>query len=254
MVAKTRLLPMVVVACALVLGLKLGDLWYAAGPVLESFVVGRALAQSSLAGAEAGPTSGALDERDGGEAEGGAAGVEGETEAILRRRLRKKIEAIVEQELNKVLELRRVRRQEAESMFTPAEVEVLQSLSERREALQARAGELEMRENLLGATEKRIEEKIAELTKLEATVEAKLKRYDEQEEAKMKSLVKIYENMKPKDAARILEELDMGILLEVAERMREAKMAPILALMNSNKAKTITVELAMRRQLPAAGG
>ncbi len=70
----------------------------------------------------------------------------------------------------------------------------------------------------------------------------------------MKSLVKIYENMKSKDAARILEELDMDILLELAERMREAKMAPILAQMDLNKAKAITVELATRRQLPAAGG
>ncbi len=230
MVAKARLLPVMVVACALVLGLKLGGLWHAAGPLLESFAVGRAQAQSSRAGGE------------------------GEAEDSLRRRLRKTIEAIVEQELNEALALRRVRQQESASMFTPAEVEVLQSLAGRREALQARAVELEMRENLLSATEKRIEEKIAELKKLEATIKAKLKQYDEQEEAKMKSLVKIYENMKPKDAARILEELDMDILLEVAERMREAKMAPILALMNSNKAKAITVELAMRSQLPASGG
>ncbi len=251
MVAKARLLPVMVVACALLLGLKLGGLWHAAGPLLESFAVGRAQAQSSRAGGEAGPTSRAPDERGGGAAESGPAGGEGEAEASLRRRLRKKIEAIVEQELNEALALRRVRRQES---FTPAEVEVLQSLAGRREALQARAVELEMRENLLSATEKRIEEKIAELKKLEATIKAKLKQYDEQEEAKMKSLVKIYENMKPKDAARILEELDMDILLEVAERMREAKMAPILALMNSNKAKAITVELAMRSQLPASGG
>ena len=230
MVLKARLLPVMVVACALVLGLKLGGLWHAAGPLLESFAVGRAQAQSSRAGGE------------------------GEAEDSLRRRLRKTIEAIVEQELNEALALRRVRQQESASMFTPAEVEVLQSLAGRREALQARAVELEMRENLLSATEKRIEEKIAELKKLEATIKAKLKQYDEQEEAKMKSLVKIYENMKPKDAARILEELDMDILLEVAERMREAKMAPILALMNSNKAKAITVELAMRSQLPASGG
>ncbi len=230
MVLKARLLPVMVVACALVLGLKLGGLWHAAGPLLESFAVGRAQAQSSRVGGE------------------------GEAEDSLRRRLRKTIEAIVEQELNEALALRRVRQQESAPMFTPAEVEVLQSLAGRREALQARAVELEMRENLLSATEKRIEEKIAELKKLEATIKAKLKQYDEQEEAKMKSLVKIYENMKPKDAARILEELDMDILLEVAERMREAKMAPILALMNSNKAKAITVELAMRSQLPASGG
>jgi len=56
--------------------------------------------------------------------------------------------------------------------------------------------------------------------------------------------------MKPKDAARIFEELDMEVLLEVVERMKERKTAPILAQMNPQRAKTVTLELAQRRELP----
>jgi flagellar motility protein MotE (MotC chaperone) len=56
--------------------------------------------------------------------------------------------------------------------------------------------------------------------------------------------------MKPKDAARIFEELEMDILLPVVERMKERKTAPILAKMNADKAKAITTELAQRRLLP----
>src|SRR3546814_4430099 len=59
-------------------------------------------------------------------------------------------------------------------------------------------------------------------------------------EGQMQSLVKIYESMKPKDAARIFEELDMEVLLEVVERMKERKTAPILAEMNPERAKTVT--------------
>ena len=59
--------------------------------------------------------------------------------------------------------------------------------------------------------------------------------------------MKIYENMKPKDAARIFEELDMAVLLDVIERMKERKTAPILAQMNPKRAKAITLELAKRR-------
>ena len=70
----------------------------------------------------------------------------------------------------------------------------------------------------------------------------------------MKSLVKIYESMKPKDAARIMQQLDMAVLLEVSERMREQKMAAILARMNGETAKTVTMELANRRLLPTVGG
>ncbi len=131
---------------------------------------------------------------------------------------------------------------------------VLQSLSRRRDLLDKRESGISMRENLLGAAEKRIEQKIAKLKKIEATIQGLLKQHDKQEEAKMKSLVKIYESMKAKDAARIMQQLDMAVLLEVSERMREQKMAAILAQMNAEVAKAITMELANRRPLPTAGG
>jgi flagellar motility protein MotE (MotC chaperone) len=56
--------------------------------------------------------------------------------------------------------------------------------------------------------------------------------------------------MKPKAAAGVFEELDMDILLEVVSRMKERKVAPILAMMTPTKAKELTFELAQRQQLP----
>lgn len=136
--------------------------------------------------------------------------------------------------------------------LTPSEIEVLQRLQERREALDQRGRELDMREGLLKAAEARIDKKIAEMRQIQADIQALLKQYDEQEEAKMKSLVKIYENMKPKDAARIFEDLDMPILLDVVERMSERRVAPILAEMDPMKARELTSELAQRRKMSAA--
>jgi flagellar motility protein MotE (MotC chaperone) len=52
--------------------------------------------------------------------------------------------------------------------------------------------------------------------------------------------------MKPKEAARIFDTLDMDILLSVVEQMRGRKMAPILANMNPEVAQRLTVELAAR--------
>lgn len=138
--------------------------------------------------------------------------------------------------------------------FSPAELEVLQSLAERREQIDARAREIEAQEALLKAAERRVQEKIDELKKLEARIAGLIRQHDEQGEAQLKSLVKVYENMKPKDAARIFEELEMAVLLDVVERMREAKIAPILASMDPGKAKSVTVELATRRKLPETGG
>ncbi len=136
--------------------------------------------------------------------------------------------------------------------FTPAEVEVLQRLRQRREQLDAKEKEMDVREKVLRVTEGKIDQKLAELNKLKSDVEQILSVYNEKEEVKLQSLVKIYENMKPKDAARIFEELDMQTLLPVIDKMKEAKVAPILAQMDPKKAKTVTTELSQMRRLPPA--
>jgi flagellar motility protein MotE (MotC chaperone) len=137
--------------------------------------------------------------------------------------------------------------------FTPAELEVLETLTKRREELDERSRVLQVQEQVLVAAEKRIDEKITELKALEKRFKGLLKQHDEETERQLKSLVKVYENMKAKDAARIFEQLDMDILLDVTERMREQKMAPVLAAMDPEKAKSLTVELATRRRLPETG-
>lgn len=134
--------------------------------------------------------------------------------------------------------------------LTQTELDVLQKLQERRGALDGRERDLERREALLKAAEDQIERKISEMKTLQNQIEGLLRQYNDQEDSKMRSLVKIYENMKPKDAAKIFEQLDMGIMLEVVERMKEQKVAPILAEMNPVKARELTSELAQRRQMP----
>ncbi len=140
------------------------------------------------------------------------------------------------------------------TLLTPTEIELLQQLSERRRSLEDREQELEMRTGLLTAAESRIDKKIKELNNLRVTIASNIKTYDEQQDAKLLSLVKIYENMKPKDAARIFENLELDTLLEVAERMKERKLAPIMAKMNAEKAREMTVEIRQLRKLPPTGG
>lgn len=137
--------------------------------------------------------------------------------------------------------------------FTQNEIDLLQKLTERREGLESRSRELDMREALLKAAEGRIEKKVTEMKTLQGTIEGLLKNYNQQEDTKMKSLVKIYENMKPKEAARIFEQLDMPVLLDVVERMKEQRVAPIMAEMDPMKAKSVTSELASKRQFPVPG-
>jgi len=136
--------------------------------------------------------------------------------------------------------------------FSPIELEILQTLSKRREAIDQWQKDAETKENLLANTEKRIDGKIVEIETLKKEVQAVLDKYNEQEDAKIRSLVKIYESMNPKDAARIFDEIEMPVLLMVIDKMSEKKAAPILASMDANKAKQLTVELAEERKLQTA--
>ena len=137
-----------------------------------------------------------------------------------------------------------------EQSFSASEIQVLQSLSERRTALEERERALEGREALLKATEQRVEQKIAELNTLKGELETLVKGQKKAEDAQTESLVKIYENMKPKDAARIFDTLDIEVLLEVVGRMKELKTAPILAAMEEARAREVTTRLHNRKQLP----
>jgi len=134
--------------------------------------------------------------------------------------------------------------------MTEAEIELLQQLAKRREKLDQRAQTLDRRENLVKAAEKRLDQKVGEMERLRAEIEDLLVKYDEQESKQLARLVNIYEKMKPKDAARIFEDLDQDVLLKVVERMNERKTAPILAEMRPDKAQQLTLELAEREDLP----
>ncbi|CAK0777518.1 flagellar protein FlbB [Azospirillaceae bacterium] len=127
---------------------------------------------------------------------------------------------------------------------------VMQNIAKRREALEQRERDIDQREKLLVVTEKRLDQKVSELQSLRSEIQGLLKVADDRQKAQMESLVKIYETMKPKEAARIFEALDQPILLSVIERMKEVKTAAILAAMDPIKAKEVTSALAERRQLP----
>ena len=138
-------------------------------------------------------------------------------------------------------------------LFTRSEIELLQELSRRRKELDGRERAIVQREGLLMAAESRLEVKINELELIKTDIETLITKYNAQEEEKFKGLVSIYEKMKPKDSARIFDQLDIEILLEVFERMKASKSASILAQMKAARAKEITSRIAERRQMPELG-
>lgn len=128
--------------------------------------------------------------------------------------------------------------------------QVLERLGERREALDARDAELEMRLALVEAAERRIDARTAELKALEARINALVEQKKTAEQEQFVGIVAMYETMKPKEAAAIFNEMDMSVLLQVARQMNPRKMAPILARMNAIKARDLTAGLTLQESQP----
>ncbi|MDE1901691.1 MAG: hypothetical protein KGI37_08620 [Alphaproteobacteria bacterium] len=132
----------------------------------------------------------------------------------------------------------------------PAEMDVLKQLAARRAELDKRAHALDTREALIKIAEQRVDQKIKEMETLRLQLQGMVNQANGAQQAQLDNLVKIYETMKPADAAKIFDTLDMPVLLGVIQRMKPARTAPVLALMTPDKARDVTVALTKQDQLP----
>jgi flagellar motility protein MotE (MotC chaperone) len=134
------------------------------------------------------------------------------------------------------------------SMPSGAERAILERLQARRQELDTRARELDIRESLIQNAEKRMDAHLDELKQVEARIKVETQQKDDAEVARLKGLVTMYENMKPRDAAKIFNGLDSAVLLEVVSSINPRTMAEILAQMSPDVAQRLTVELASKAQ------
>jgi flagellar motility protein MotE (MotC chaperone) len=132
-----------------------------------------------------------------------------------------------------------------------AERAVLEGLRARRGELDAREQAIAAREMMLAAAEKRITQRIEELGALQQRLQAADRTLGEREEAGWRQMVKLYEGMRPRDAAAIFDELEQPVLLQILDRMGERRAAPVLGAMKPDRARSITAELARHRARPA---
>jgi flagellar motility protein MotE (MotC chaperone) len=151
-----------------------------------------------------------------------------------------------------VKDIEAMKAKDAQPLYTKTELDLLQNLVKRRDELDQREKDFSLKSKVLEATEKRINDKITEMKTLEGELSKVLALYNEKQDAQLKSLVKIYESMKPEEAAAIFNEMEMPILLEVIAKMSERKVAPVLANMSPKKAKDVTQELAEKRKKVSA--
>jgi len=127
---------------------------------------------------------------------------------------------------------------------SPEERALLEKLRERRDQIESRDRELEMRDNLLRMGERKLDERIGELRSIENRLGGEKGKADSN--ARYKPLVVMYENMKPKEAARVFDRLDTAVLMDLIDHMNPRKVSEILAVMDTKAAEKVTVAMARR--------
>jgi flagellar motility protein MotE (MotC chaperone) len=137
-----------------------------------------------------------------------------------------------------------------DQVTSASEVDVVNSLAKRRHELDTREGELNIQANMIAAAEARVDAKITQLKQLQAQINTLLVQRDQAQKDQIASLVKTYSTMKAKDAARIFDALPDEVLVPVAQNMKSDILALVLASMNSDNAKALTVKLANKLTLP----
>jgi flagellar motility protein MotE (MotC chaperone) len=102
---------------------------------------------------------------------------------------------------------------------------------------------------LLKAAEKRLEQRVEELKKLENSIRLATRKRDEQQQEDLGKLVAMYESMKAKQAAKIFEVLDQDVLLDIVKIMKPRKVAAIMGQMNAASAGSLSLAIAKGKSL-----
>lgn len=116
-------------------------------------------------------------------------------------------------------------------------------LNEQREALDLRQAEVTLAREKLGI------EKSA-LTELKTSIESLLARVEAQQTEDLDRLISFYKNMKPAEAALIMDDLDIEVTIMVLGTMNPRNAAPILAKMAPVRARAVSKIILERGQLP----
>lgn len=139
--------------------------------------------------------------------------------------------------------------EEQKSDPEPASSEQEVNVGDELMRLRQREEDLDRRERNLRMLEQEIDEKLEELERLEASLGQMLEEADVLKDQKIKHLVDVYANMKPQQAAQVLETLDESIAVKILAGMRGRQAGDILTNVDSQKAARLS-ELLTEMQTP----
>ena len=130
----------------------------------------------------------------------------------------------------------------------PKQLELLRSIENRKKRLEEQEKELDKRSQELASLERLVDEKMATLERLRQEFEAQVKAEEARQNKRIKHLVALYSNMKPKAAAEVMEKMDLELAVGIFRQMRGREAGKVLAYVSPEKASKISQMLSEKVQ------
>ncbi|MCI5064280.1 hypothetical protein MRY87_00995 [bacterium] len=135
------------------------------------------------------------------------------------------------------------------AQYTEEELVVLQQLDARRVELEERQEKIRSREEELSLQEQELLAQMTELRDLTERLKTTREKNSAKKRGQLEQLANVYGSMNPKEAAQLIEQLDVTIALSLLERMPEKRIGQILSLMSPERALTVTKMLTTRERV-----
>lgn len=134
----------------------------------------------------------------------------------------------------------------AQAGISPNELNILQSLGARRAELDQREAQLNSRGQLIDAADSKLDARITQLQSLKGQIQGLIDQANKTSSEDTVRMVKVYESMKPKDAAAVLTAMSDPVRLPIAAGMKDRSLAAILGAMSPDAARDLTEKLSQR--------
>lgn len=132
----------------------------------------------------------------------------------------------------------------AEAKKSTDETDFLFKLSERKKELDQREEYLNKKADEVTKQKEEIEAKLSQLEDYRNRISTLLKDRISSDSGKIETLVQVYSNMKPAQAAKVFETMDEDLVIEILGRMKKKNAADILNLVKIEKAQVLAEKYA----------
>ena len=134
----------------------------------------------------------------------------------------------------------------------PDEADYLFKLSERNKQLDQREEDLKKLEAEIAKQKEDLDQKLKKLEETRQKISTALEEKIKADDSKVETLVQMYSNMKAQQAAKVFENLDEELVIEILSRMKKKSAADILNLIKPEKAQIFAERYVGYRRAPAA--